>query len=435
MALVNTTDAAYAKKAIADWLGRVLPEHPDVEITELTAPTGGGLSNEIYSFDASYERGDEQITRGMVARVAPTGERLFPAYDLPLEYRLLSTLGDRTTIPVPTIVGIETDKDVLGESFLVMDRVEGRVPADDPPFTVAGWVTELSADQRATMMDNALVNLAEIHRVDWQALGFDALLHPEWGEPGLEQQVGYLDNFARWVLRGRSHPTIDSTLEWVKANLPDDTGALVLNWGDARPGNIIFGDELQVSAVLDWEMASISSPDLDLGFWLFLQRHHTEGIGVPVPEGFPDHAQIAERYFELTGHRPAHLDYCEVLAALQTEIVMVRFADLLTFAGVLPEDSDMRTNNPAAHLLSKMIGIAAPAGEAAGFLGRTPPVTPHRRVAVAVAITAFALREYVAADKMAGNCKPEEHRDPLPWVKCGAHRGRVSSGTGQPCIG
>lgn len=369
MALVNTTDATQAKKAIADWLSRTLPEHPDVEITELTAPTGGGLSNEIYSFDASYARDGQTVTRGMVARVAPTGERLFPAYDLALEHRIMKTLRERTSVPVPTIVGMETDKGILGESFVVMDRVEGRVPADDPPFTVTGWVTELSTAQRAAMMDNALVTLAEIHQVDWQALGFDALLHPEWGKPGLEQQVGYLDNFATWVLRGRSHPTIEATLNWVKANLPDDSGPLVLNWGDARPGNIIFGNELQVSAVLDWEMASISSPDLDLGFWLFLQRHHTEGIGAPLPQGFPDQTQIAERYFDLTGHRPAHLDYCEALAALQTEIVMVRFADLLTFAGLLPEDSDMRTNNPAAHLLSKMIGIAAPEGTAGGFLG------------------------------------------------------------------
>ena len=61
----------------------------------------------------------------------------------------------------------------------------------------------------------------------------------------------------------------------------------MLSWGDARIGNMMFGDDLAVNGVLDWEMVGLGSPDIELGWWLFILRHHTEGIGAPLPPGFP----------------------------------------------------------------------------------------------------------------------------------------------------
>jgi aminoglycoside phosphotransferase (APT) family kinase protein len=367
MAIVNSTDPAQLRGQLTEWLSRTVGDGLPVQVANLDSPPGSGLSNEIFTFDATWGDGPP---RGMVARIEPVVEKLFPSYDLEMEHRLMSVLGRRTAVPVPPVIGVETDAAVLGAPFLVMGRVEGRVPSDDPPFTVAGWVTELDDSTRANLFQSALSQLADIHRLDWRDLGLGFLDHPEWGEPGLEQQLGYIVDLAGWVLRGRTNPVIDAALEWVRSNRPTDPEPLVLNWGDARPGNMIFAADGSVAAVLDWEMATIASPELDLGLWLFLQRHHTEGIGASLPAGFLDHEQTAQRYEELTGHRPGHLDYYEAFAGLRAAIVMSRFADQMEAAGILPPGSEMWTNNPASQLLASMLGLPAPSGATGTFIGQ-----------------------------------------------------------------
>jgi hypothetical protein len=65
-----------------------------------------------------------------------------------------------------------------------------RVPADDPPFSVTGWVLELSADARRKLCDNGLAVLAQVHAVDWKALGLEFLDEPSFGAPGIDWETG-----------------------------------------------------------------------------------------------------------------------------------------------------------------------------------------------------------------------------------------------------
>ena len=60
----------------------------------------------------------------------------------------MSVLANATDVAVPNVIAHETTGDVLGTEFLLMDRVHGQVPADDPPFTTAGFVVDLSPEQR-----------------------------------------------------------------------------------------------------------------------------------------------------------------------------------------------------------------------------------------------------------------------------------------------
>ena len=71
---------------------------------------------------------------------------------------------------------------------------------------------------------------------------------------------------------------------------------IAASWGDARLGDIMYDQDLSVAGLLDWELASLSSPEADLGWWLFLLRHHTEGIGKPLPTGFPDATTTIARW-------------------------------------------------------------------------------------------------------------------------------------------
>jgi aminoglycoside phosphotransferase (APT) family kinase protein len=370
MALINTTELGQARKNLTGWLRGQLPDAADVSVSEVTSPTASGMSNEILIFDASWAEQGDRVDKGLVARVEPTTWATFPTYDLRSQAALMSALATATDIPVPGIIGVETDTSVLGASFLVMERAHGQAPADDPPYTVAGWVSELDGTQRATLWDNALRQLAAIHAVDWHALNLGYVNLSSWGEPGIDQQIGYLDHLRSWVMGGRTHATVDGAFEWLRANKPTEPGPIVLNWGDARPGNMLFDHALAVNAVLDWEMASLAAPEVDLGLWLFMQRHHTEGIGAPLPEGIPDHATTARRYQELTGYQPRNLEFYEVFAALRGSILMSRYADLMIAAGILPPDSAMWTTSPATQLLARMCELPPPDGTSSSWIGQ-----------------------------------------------------------------
>ena len=369
MALANTRDPEQSQQQLAGWLAGKLPGAEELTVGEIETPQASGLSNETLLFTAAWTENGERRGGQYVTRIAPQGPSVFPRYDLVTEQRVMQALSKHTSVPVPATPWVETDTSVLGAPFLVMERLSGQVPCDDPPFTTGGWVVELSPEDQARMCDNALAVLAEIHKADWEALGLGFLNRPELGTTPLDQYIADARETYAWAAEGEVNPTIEAGFAWVEANLPDEQEPTVLNWGDARIGNMLIGDDLAINGVLDWEMVGIGSPELDLGWWAFLLRHHTEGVGAPVPPGFPSRDEFAARYEELTGHVVRQLDFYEAFAALRLSILMHRAGNLMIMAGLLPPDAPMKFNNPASQLLAKLIGVDAPTGEAQSFIG------------------------------------------------------------------
>jgi len=370
MALLNKTDPNVAERNLTSWLARKLEGARDVRVANLEIPRASGMSNETILFDASWREGSGPERReGLVARVAPSGASVFPEKTLATEYRVMKMLGEHTAVPVPRVHWMEEDASALGAPFVVMGRVDGRVPADDPPFTAAGWVLDLTRAEQAKMADNGLAVLAAIHAVDWRALGLDFLARPSLGGSPLEQQVAWWKRCFEWAAEGESNPTIEAAFRWISDNRPRDDEPVVLNWGDARIGNMIFPADLSVAAVLDWEMVCLASPELDLGWSLFLLRHHTEGIGAPLPPGFPSREEMVTRYEELSGFAVRHIDFYEAFAALRLSILMHRAGNLMIAAGLLPPGAPMKLSNPASQLLAKLLELPAPAGAVQSFIG------------------------------------------------------------------
>jgi aminoglycoside phosphotransferase (APT) family kinase protein len=368
MALVGSTDISEVTARLNEWLS-AKPEYPDgADVRGVRVPEGSGLSNDTVMFDAPIPGGG---VIGMVARVQPTAPGLFPDYDLEMQYKLLRSLRHSSKVPVPQALWHETDHAVLGAPFFVMERIEGRVPPDNPPFTAAGWFTELDNVERATLCDNGLAALAAIHAVDAGKLGTLGL------RESLDDQISYYRTYYEWARAGAAenptismrNPTIDAAFEWIGRNRPDEPSPLVLNWGDARLGNLIFAEDQSVAAVLDWEMACLCPAEVDLGWWVFLNRHHTEGMGVPRPAGMPDADQTIARYAELTGHTPRHMTFYQVFAGLRVAIMMVRTAVLMIAAGALPPDSQFALSNPASVLLADLIGAPTPTAATENVLG------------------------------------------------------------------
>ena len=354
MALLNVLDAETTAAKLSEWLPGQLPGTPEVVISELEIPQSAGMSMITIRFKATWD-GE---THDLVARVAPAAPGVFRDPDLAREARILSALAP-AGVKVPNVRWLEEDPAVLGSPFIVMDRVYGRVPADDPPYVVEGWVLDLPPAERGKLYDRLIDTVAQLHSLDWRALGLEDLQ---------EDQIAYWEDLYEWACEGQHSPTIDAALQWAKDNRPAGE-ELVFNWGDPRIGNILYGEDLGIEAVLDWEMATVASPDLELGWVVLFVRYYSEGIGIPIPEGLPTREQLIDAYRAKTGRALEHVDYYEAFAALRLSILMCRAGHLMIAAGALPPDNPMPVSNPASILLARLLGLPAPQGEVTGFVG------------------------------------------------------------------
>ena len=353
-------DLDAARSSLSGWMRRQLPGARDFELSELVAPQSSGFSNETLLCDARFTRDGRSQLERLVIRVQPTGFQVFPEYDMRLQFRTMQLLA-RTDVPVPRMFWIEEqDRSVLGAPFYVMGRVEGRVPSDSPPYNASGWLTELPDAEVAAIWWGGIECLAKVARLDHRAAGFSFLERPELGHSALDQNLAYYRSYHDWAARGRAQPTADAAYAWLASKRPEGepTG---LVWGDARIGNILF-DGTRPAAVLDWEMVTLGSPEVDLGWTLFLDRYHSIGVGVPRLPGFPSREASVERWEELAGHRVRHLHYYEVFAGYRFAVVMMRLAQQAGFYGGLDEQAvrALEVDNPITRCLAALLELPEP---------------------------------------------------------------------------
>lgn len=358
MALLNMKDLSTARSALETWLSAKLPEGAGVELGELSSPGASGFSADTVFVTAQWSEGDERAEHRLVARVAPTGPQLFPDYDLDQQFRLLDALRRHTDVPVPAVRWLEPSSSVLGAPFFLMDKVEGRVAVDTPNYLAEGWVLDLTAEERRRMFEAGIEALAKVHAVDWRACGLSELGRPELGSTPLDQQLRYFEDYYGWArMDDRLHPIIDEAFAWVREHVPTDEPDTVLNWGDARPGNLIFGADLSVAAVLDWELAALGSREFDLAWWIFLQQAFSDGYGLALAEGIPNAAETVAHYSSIAGYTPRDLDFHVRFAGLRSSLMMVRYCNVMVQAGAIPADSTMVHDNPVVQTLAKVMGM------------------------------------------------------------------------------
>jgi aminoglycoside phosphotransferase (APT) family kinase protein len=312
-------------------------------------------------FDASWTADGARHTEGLVVRVKPTRHTIFMESDFESQYKVMKALAERTDVPMPPMKWYEDDPSALGAPFFVMGLVDGRVPADSPPYTISGWMLEDSSPaERRTLVEDGIDVLARIHSLDWRALGFDFLDKTQYGALGLEQQLAYYERAFEWAAAGRPQPVVEAALEWIRANAPSNQGEITLCWGDARINNQIFGPDHRCRAVLDWEMVTLADPMMDLAWWLFLDRHFHEGCAAPRMEGLPTRDEMVARYESKSGRAAHDLEFYEVFAGLRFGVVMIRIAAMVVEFGLAPPESDMGQNNIVTRLLAGMLGLPAP---------------------------------------------------------------------------
>ena len=336
MAIAGQRDPDAVRAGLAAWLGQ--------PVGELTRPAAGGLSSETYLFESAD---GEQL----VARLAPAGDALFPVYDLAAQARIMQTLGAHDVVPVPRVVEHVADASWLGAPFLVMERVTGRIPADNPPFVISGWVHDAPAERQRVLQDDFVSVCARIHRADWRGLGLGEVATRPGGTT-LTAEVAWWSDYLGWTSDGAPPSTLRDALAWCTEHLPSEEPEPALCWGDVRIPNVVFGDDFRARAVLDWEMASIGPPELDIGWYLVIHRMTTEATG-DLP-GFRGRDEVLREYEVQLGRSLRDLTWYEAWAAFRAAAIMVRLARLLHDLGLVP-DLRMQEHNPPIELLQTLM--------------------------------------------------------------------------------
>jgi len=335
--------------ALADWARSRYGSRATV--SGVRAPDSG-MANDTVFFRVD---GD-----ALVARLSPAPDSpypTFPVYDLETQQRVIELVRSRTPVPVPEIVHLERSRHWLGVPFLVTRAIAGVVASDNPPYLLdpGGWFHRGTPEDWERMEASTIEVLVELHRVaDDDSTAF---LRPDVpGDSALARQLAYQRNYYDWARDGHEVPILERAFAVLGASMPA-TDRSVLNWGDSRPGNIIYRD-FEPVAVLDWEMATVGPPEVDLAWLTFFQRFFgglAEQYGLSgVPEMFRT-ADAVAIYEQRSGSELSELAWYEALAGLRFGIILLRMSLRSAAFGLLPLPDDPDDAIMFAPLLERLL--------------------------------------------------------------------------------
>jgi aminoglycoside phosphotransferase (APT) family kinase protein len=284
---------AFDIAAVTRWLHTAVPDDPGLAEVPTVRQFGGGASNLTYLL--TYP------DRTLVLRRPPAGTKAKSAHDMHREYTIQSQL--KPSFPyVPTMVAFCADPQVIGSDFYVMEHVAGTILRRDIPPDLG-----LSPASARTLCHNAITVLGELHATDLDAAGLTSFGR---GEGYVARQVD------GWSSRYRAARTADvgdfePVMRWLDENQPRDSRSCLIH-NDFRFDNIILapGEPTRIVGILDWEMATVGDPLMDLGsglaYWveadddpefLALRRQPTHVPGMltrdEVVAAYLDHAGLA----------------------------------------------------------------------------------------------------------------------------------------------
>lgn len=223
---------------------------PNVKPIQSITRFPGGYSNLTYSIQTDNQQ--------FVMRMAPPGANIKSAHDMEREYRVLQLLKPHFS-QVPQTIMYSTDANITGASFYIMEQLDGSIlrAYNAPKMNLTPTQFEHCAKQ-------LIETLVQLHAIDIHATGLIDLGKPE----------GYVSRqIAGWTKRYTDAETdtieaMNSIAAWLKQYQPKAQAPALLH-NDFKYDNIVFSKDLtKVIGVLDWEMATVGDPLMDLGAML-----------------------------------------------------------------------------------------------------------------------------------------------------------------------
>ncbi len=291
------------------WLKQQLPDLAGVpDVTQFS----GGASNLTYLLQ--YEN------RELILRRPPFGHIAKGAHDMAREFAVQKAL--KPVYPaVPEMVALCQDSTVMDCDFYVMDRIVGIIPRANLPRGLA-----LTPQQTRDLCLGVIDKLIELHLVDHSAAGLEQLGK---GFGYVERQIGgWSGRYGKsktWNVPGWTY-----VMDWLKANMPDDIANVIIH-NDFRFDNVVLDidNPMNIIGVLDWEMATLGDPLMDLGnslaYWVeagddrLQQSLRRQPTHLP---GMLTRAEVVEYYCDKTGFKTDNWTFYEVYGLFRLAVII-----------------------------------------------------------------------------------------------------------------
>lgn len=293
---------------LEQFLDAALGDECPIEVS----PMPGGGSCDIFGLD----RGDSH----WVLRRAPRHASSATAHDVLREFRILDAIKDQA-VPIARPVLSCDDAGVFGAPFYVMERIYGiPVRSSIPP----AWAGAPESHGRA--LEEMIDTLVAIHEVDWRGTSLNALEpKPDYLATQIERWVEQLKSYG-----GRELPSVGRLAEWLRGHRPRDSDPALCH-GDYKLDNLLFdpAPPPRVLAVVDWEMAAVGDPLVDLA-WALIFHPGPEGT-MPLGrakqpafsvEGLPDRSVLIGRYAAASGRDTGSMAWYDVFARWKLAIAL-----------------------------------------------------------------------------------------------------------------
>lgn len=263
----------------------------------------GGRSNVTY-----------RVTDGRtdwVVRRPPLGGVLATAHDVAREARVMHALAG-TDVPVPLVLHLCEDSDVIGAPFVVENYVDGVV------LRSAEQMSAYGPDDLRGASEMLVDTLLALHRVDPDEVGLSGFGRPE----------GFLGrNLARWSKqwqhsRTRDLPIVDRIADRLADDVPTTQRVSIVH-GDYRLDNVMYTSDLgEVAAVVDWELSTIGDPLADVGLLLTYTEVAGKVLGTGTPEGLLDAEATLRRYAAATPLDLSTIDWYTAFGVFKLAVIL-----------------------------------------------------------------------------------------------------------------
>ena len=303
------SEDAFDVAAVHSWLSEQLPDAPTSAPTVTQFP--GGASNLTYML--SYP------DRELILRRPPVGTKARSAHDMVREFTVQQRLEPVFT-HVPKMLALCTDPTILGSDFYIMERVPGVILRRDAP----DWL-DLKPTVARRLSEQAVDTLVQLHQVDVESADLTELGK---GPGYVARQVSGWSRRYR-AARTDNVPTFEAVMSWLDDNQPADVGECLIH-GDYRLDNLVLNnDSLEIVALLDWELATVGDPLMDLGNTMAYWVEEDDDVGMQLARRQPTNlpgmltrSEFVDRYCQAMGLSSSRWRFYEIYGLFRLAVIV-----------------------------------------------------------------------------------------------------------------
>ena len=302
--------------------GEELPEIPlkkYLKAINLIKSTESNLSVEQFKHGYSNLTYLLNIENKEFALRKPPKGAIKRGHDMHREFKVQSGIA-KSFSKVPKMYSFSNDKTILGSDFYIMEKVEGIILNYKEAKT-----REIEENSYKTIANSWLNTLVELHTIDYNAIGLSDLGKPKGY---VERQV---TNWSKQYIKAKTneYPEAEMVMQWMQKNQPKKYDYCLIH-NDFKYDNVVFKDNSwqEITAVLDWEMATLGDPLMDLGtslgYWTVASDHDFVKQGIPSPtifKGNPLRSEIAKMYSAKSGRNIENLIFYYVFGLFKIAVI------------------------------------------------------------------------------------------------------------------